>query len=232
MRTNFLPILYRQTEALAAAGGGTPVGLITSGLQTAFGVIQTISADAKLKKLLAQRTAYKTPEEYFDILNATQNRAQQGFDAFTLNYLTSEAEKGLSDTLGSATRLGANPNELSNYFENFSRNIMRIGAENQRLNMENFTRYLSALDVIGQNKAAEWKSQQDIIKDKIQAAAADKAAGFQNIGSGLNAGVSAYSAGQTSKLYNEDMFKKIMQAFQSINTSGSGVGPDQAGGYN
>lgn len=210
-------------EAAAAAGAAAsvnPVGLAITGAQAAMGIIQTISGKSKMNKLMGQRKAYSTPQEYYDMLQATQSMAQQGYDAFTLNYLTGQAERGMGAALGDATRLGANPNDLGALYDRFEQGIMKIGAENHALNMENFSKYLSAKDIIGQNKAAEWKSQQDIIKDKMQAAGAEMQAGVQNIGSAANAGISLSASKGVSDLYKNDAFKQIADALKLLKRKG------------
>lgn len=189
-----------------AASMATPVGAGLAVAQGAFGIVQTISAAAKMKKLLAQRTTYKTPKEYYEILQATQNMAQQGYDPNTLNYLTNQTDRAFSSTVGAATRLGANPNNLSALFDQKMQQVMKIGAENHELNMKNLSMFLGAKDTIGQNMIAEWRSREDLIKDKMQAAGADKQAGLQNIGSAANAGISLASSSATSNLY-KDMIK-------------------------
>jgi len=192
---------------------------ILTAAQGAMGIIQTISGDSKLKQLLAQRTSYKTPEEYFKILQATQNAAQQGYDAFTLNYLTNQNDRAFDEAAGAATRLGANPNDLAAIFDRKIQASMKIGAENHALNIKNFERFLSAEDVIGQNAAAEWKSEQEIIKDKMQAAGAEKAAGVQNIGSAANAAISIGASAKTSSLY-----KQIADAVAALKKGKIGTG--------
>lgn len=198
-----------------------PVSGGIAGAQAALGIIQTISADAKLKRLRAQRTAYKTPAEYFEILQATQNAAQQGYDAFTLNYLTNQTDRAFDSSLGAATRLGANPNDLNRLFDQKVQSVMKIGAENHALNMKNFSQYLSAKDVIGQNKAAEWKSQQDFIKDDMQAAAASKQQGIQNIGSAANAFISLSASSKTNDLYKQ--IADAVAALKKTNPAGGWV---------
>lgn len=180
-----------------------PIMAAIAAAQTAAGIVQTISANAKMKKLMARRTAYTTPEEIFKILQATQSQAQMGYDPFTLNYLTNQSDRAFDQTTGAATRLGANPNDLSALFDQKMQSIMKIGAENHQLNLANFSKYLAALDVVASNKAAEWKSREDMIKDQLQSAGAEKTAGVQQIGAGLNAGISAYASGQTSNLYKD-----------------------------
>ena len=201
-----------------------PLTMALGGLQAGMGIIQSIGANSRMKRLRGQRKAYETPEEYLDILQATQMMAQQGFDASTLSYLTNQGDRAFSSAVGAATRLGANPNDLSNILDLKLQNSFKIGAENHRLNMENFSKYLSAVDVIGQNKAAEWKSQQDFIKDDMQAAAAEKAAGVQNIAGGINAGISSYASQQTSQLY-----KQMAEAFKAMKRTGGAAGTTTAG---
>lgn len=202
MRINFYPIRQFDASSTAALGAAGPVGASIAAAQTALGLVQAISGDAKMKKLLAQRKAYVTPDEIYDILNATASRVGSGYDPQTLNYLTNQNDRAFSSSLDAATLLGADPNQLSNLFDQQIQASMKIGADNQLLNLQNFQRYLQAESVVADNKAAEQKSQQDILKDKIQAAAVNKQAGLQNIGSGLNAGLAIASDYGTANLYS------------------------------
>lgn len=181
-----------------------PITLALTGGQAVLGAIQSIGGSQRAKRLMQQRTAYKTPEEYFDILNATQNRAQEGFDAFTLNYLTNQTDRAFDANLDASVRLGADPNQLSAAFDQKMQSLMKIGSENARLNMDNFSRYLGALDVLGQNDAAEQKSRDDLIKDQLQSAAADKQAGLQNIFGAANAFMASRSADKISDLFKSN----------------------------
>lgn len=181
-----------------------PVDPVTAALtagQTILGTVQTISASERAKRLLQMRRAYQTPEEYYKILQQTQSTAGQGYDPFTLSYLTGKTDQAFSSTLGTAERLGANPNDLSGLFDQKVNAIMKIGAENHALNMENIGKYINALDLIGQNKAAEQKSQQDLIKDQQQAAAADKQAGLQNIFGAANTFLAGYATDKANQLF-------------------------------
>lgn len=201
-----------------AAAGLSPLGPIIAGAQAAAGIIQMISGGAKMKRALAERKAYVTPDEYFKIFQATQSNAQHGFDPTTLNYLTNQTDRAFDQATGAATRLGADPNDLSALFDQKLQAMMKIGAENHQLNMENFSKYLGALDVLGQNKAAEWKSQQDIVKDKIQAASAEKQAGLQNVGSAANAAIGLSASSQTM-----DLYKQIENALKALKGTTGGV---------
>lgn len=179
-----------------------PISTALASAQTAMGIIQTITGDAKTKRLMGQRRAYKTPEEIYKILQATE-QAMGGYDPTTLNFLTNQTDRAFDQATGSAVRLGANPNDLSSLFDQKIQGIMKIGADNHAINMEQFGKYLSALDVVASNKAAEQKSQQDIIKDKLASASAEKAAGIQNLGSAANAFIGLDASSKTSDLYKK-----------------------------
>lgn len=215
MKLNFIHKFLGPDPAgglLGAAASANPLGLALSAAQTGFGALQSLFANGKIKKILARRESYQTPEEYTQILQATQSQAQQGFDPTTLNYLTNQTDRAFSGATDAAVRLGANPNDLSRLFDQKMQQIMQIGAQNHDLNMKNFDRYISAVDTIGQNKIAEFNSEQDILKDKLQAAGLEKQAGIQNVGSGLNSFISLDASRRTSDLYkngNNDLLTQL-----------------------
>lgn len=141
------------------------------------GVVQGIAAkkqmneeNEKLDALFAQRTAFKTPKEAYDILNLSQSEAQQGFSDQTMDYFTGQAGAGLAGTLGVAKRLGADPNQLDSVLDRYYGDIFRIGAESDLVKMKKTDQFTKALGLIGANKEAEWQSQENIIKDQMQAA--------------------------------------------------------------
>lgn len=175
--------------------------------QTVLGTIQSLTGASKSKKLLGQRTAYKTPQEFLDELNATQSNAQSGFDAFSLNYLTNQIDQSFGSSVDSIEKYGAtsgrvDPNVLSSIFTQKVNALGQVANENHALMMDNFSKYLGALNTVGENKAAEWQSQQDIIKDKLQAASGQQTVGNQNISGGLSDLLKALTTDQTMNLYN------------------------------
>ncbi len=198
-------------------GGLVTAGLVIGGVQAAGGIYQTISGNAAKNKALAKRKPYQTPQEIIDILNATQSNAQLGFNPETLAYLTNQTDRAFTGALGTAERLGADPNDLSALFDQKMQSIMKIGAQDHAYNMENFSKYLSALDSVAANKAAEQKSQQDIIKDQLQSAAQEIQTGTANISGGINTAMGAYAAGQTGNLYKPKVVSANKTAAQFAN---------------
>lgn len=220
---NTTPRLFRDaaTDAAGGLGGLTPVGMGLGVLQAGLGVLQSLKAKKEMKKLLAQRKAYQTPEEVFQILQATQQNAQSGFDATTLNYLTSQTDQAFSSSLGAISRLGGDPNSMSSLFGQKVNSIMKIGAENHQLQMKNFTQYLGALNSVAENRAAEWQSEENIKKDKMQAAGVNMQAGTANVSGGINTLLSTLSAEQIAELYRKQKAKSAW--------SSDGLGFNSAG---
>ena len=192
-------------DSLSSLGQAAPgIGVGLGVLQTGLGIIQQIGAKKKINGLLAQEKSYQTPQQIFDILNATQSNAQQGYDSTTLNYLTNQTDQAFSSSIGAATRLGGSPNDLSALFGQKVNDIMKIGADNHQLNMQNFSAYLNAMNAVASNDAAMQKSKQDILKDKLQAAGLQANNATGNISGGLNTILGSLSAAGTGNLYNSD----------------------------
>lgn len=182
-----------------------PVAIIPAALaafQIGKGIVDSNNAKKDAKNALGQIKPYKTPQAVLDVLQATQYNAQSGFDPTTLNYLTNQTDNAFGGSLATAERLGFDPNALSSIFGQKINGIMQIGAQNHALQMQNFSSYINALDVVSSNDAAEQKSKQDLLKDQLQKAAQEKAIATQQINAGLNTAISALSNYGTSKLFS------------------------------
>jgi len=185
---------------------------VTGAVQAGLGVIQTVDgfiqrgkAKKQMAKLQAQRKAYETPEEVYKILQATQQNAQTGLGAQTLNYLTGNADQVFSQAIGAITLNGGDPNSLGALFEQRVNQSMAIGAQDQAAQMANFAKYLGALNTLGENKAAEQQSKDNLLKDQIQAASAQGADATKGIQSGTNAVIGSFAAGQQMNLYKDQL---------------------------
>lgn len=207
------------SSAADAASLATPVGAAVAVGQGVLGLVQSLTADAKIKKILAQRKAYQTPEEIFKILQASENKASSGYDPQTLDYLTSQTDRALGAATNTASLLGADPNDLSAIFDQKIQATMKIGAENHLENLKNFDKYISALGLVADNRAAEQKSQQDLLKDQLQAASLNKAAGGQNIAGGINTALSTLSSAATMDLYKQQLAANNQNITNSVDPS-------------
>lgn len=193
-------------DASTDSGGGllsglTPIGLGLGALQTGIGIVQDIKAKKKINTLLGEQKSYQTPKEIADILHATQANSGKGYDATTLDYLNNQTDQAFSSGIDAILKTGGDPNDLSSFFSQKINAIMKIGADNHMANTANFSQYLSALNTMADNKAAEQKSQQDLIKNKLQAAGVQMQAGTGNISGGLNTLLSTLTAAEMAKLY-------------------------------
>lgn len=179
-------------------------GLILGAAQLGIGLAEKSKASKDAAKALGQRRAYQTPEEIYKVLNATEQRAQSGFDPQTLQYLTTETDRSFDASLSNLQLLGGDPNSESALFNDKMNSIMKIGAENHSQNLQNFNQYLSALSSLGQSKDAEFFSQQNLVKDAQQAAAFDKQVATKQISEGLNTTIASASDLIEQNLYKDD----------------------------
>lgn len=188
---------------MAAPVVAAGINLAVGGLQTLLNAGKEKKANKELKRLFSQRKAFQTPEEIFDILNLTQFNAAQGFSDDTTAYLTGEAGAGLAGSLGTATRLGADPNALAGTIDQYYKDIFKIGAESDLVKMKKFDSFTNALNLVAENDAAEQISADNLIKDQMQAVASRVGAANQGQQSGLNLALSSLSALAGMGLYGD-----------------------------
>lgn len=191
------------------------VGVATVG----YGAYSKGRANKKQKDALSKRKAYTTQDETYQILNALENKSQG--DTQTRDYQTQQIDNAFSQQLGVAELLGADANDLSGMFQQKINGILQVGQQFHASNMEAFGKYIGALDMVAKSKDAEYGSQQNIVKDAIQAAAADGKAADATINSGINTALAGYSSYQSNKLYKDYL--------QTLNTGGEGVSGDRNG---
>ncbi len=177
---------------------------IAGGIQGVLGVTETIINSIKAKKLTKRLKPLKTSEKRYNILNATEQAAMGGFDPITLKFLTDQTGRGTAGVLGAATRLGADPNQLSAILDQNIQATMRIGAENHEKQMTNFVRYLGALEMVGGAEEAEQVSKNNIIKNQLKQAAEGKKEGVQNLFGGANAMLGAWANSEINELGIEE----------------------------
>lgn len=187
--------LLDNINPLAAAETGMGI------LQTGIGIVNSIGARKRQQKLLSQRTAYKTPAEINQVLQATQQNASIGLDPSTMNFLDNKTNSAFASSLDVMQRIGGDPNAMSAIFGQKIDALGNIAEMDTAAKMKNFSAYLEALNTVAANKTAEWKSGQDIIKDKLQAAGADLNTANQNISGGLNTIAGGIGAQETMDLF-------------------------------
>ena len=196
-----MDLLGSLSSFASSATKANPVGVAASAGLAVMGAIDMIGGTNERNRLMAQRKAFKTPQEYFDMYNAAQSMASQGYDAFTLSFLQNNIDQAFAESADASLKFGGDPNDVAALFSQRVSGLMKVGAENHAKNLENFSRWYAAKDLIGQNAEAEWASEQDILKDKIQAANQRRREGFQNIIGAINTFTSSGAAGKTMGLF-------------------------------
>lgn len=207
-----------QRSVVGATGAIVGVGL--AAVSIGLGVAKDVKANKANKAAQAQIKPYKTPQAVLDVLQATEANAGSGFDKTTLNYLTSQTDNAFGGSLATAERLGADPNILSSIFAQKVDAISGIAAQDHQLQMQNFSAYINALNATGANDAATQKSEQDILKDRLQKIAQDKADATAQISQGINSGIAGISNYATAKLYANAGASSNPYTPQTTNTTG------------
>lgn len=187
----------------------TAVGVIQAGI----GIAQSISGNARLKKLRGMRTAYQTPQEFFDMNAMALNAAQTGYGAQTLDYLTTQTDRALSSSLGAATSLGADANTIADIYDRNVQGIMKIGADNELQQLAKFNRVYDTTQVLANQKVAEWADKEAKIKDDMAAAAQKVAAGNKNLESGLNMALGGMANKESAGVFDMQKNTTAAQSF-------------------
>lgn len=204
-----------------AAGG--IAGAIGGGVQGTIGAFGALAQYSRLKKAVAKRRAYVTPQEIYDILSATEQRSQG--DTQTRDFETNQLDRDFAKSIGTAELLGGDPNDLSYLFDNKINNLLKIGQQFHASNMESFGQYLLAKSNVAEHKTAEWQSQEDILKDLI-AGISKTANSYTNMANnGFNNAIAALSSNRTGNLYTTPS-----STGGGGSVSNSGFGGDSSGG--
>lgn len=156
------------------------------------GAVQTGKANKRIKNAMNQRKAFKTPDEVFQLLNSAQSKAQG--DTITRDFQQNQLDMGFADALSTAENLGAGPNSLSSLFGKKIQGQLQIGEDFHRSNMEAWGNYAKALAIVGENKAAEQASQDNIWKDYMQSLAKQKVDANATLNNGINTTIGAAAA--------------------------------------
>ena len=187
--------MLHRSWAAAIAGS---VALTTLGV----GAYQKGRANKKIKKALSERKPYSTPDEVYQMLNATENKAQG--DTAARDFQTNQLDTSFSQALGADVLLGAGPNALSDLFGQKIQGLLQVGNQFHASNMEAFGNYMKSLNIVAENKAAEQGSVDNIWKDAMQSYAQQKADANATMNSGINGLVGAASMYGTNKLYGNN----------------------------
>ena len=213
--------------------------LIMGAVQGGIGIVQSLigagqkrKARAKADKLMSERKAFITPEETMQALQASQWNAQTGMGGDVLKYLTGNADKTFSSSVGAVGLNGGDANDLMALFNQRAEENLKIAGQDTAARMANFSKLLTSLATVADNKAAEQVSKDNLLKDRIQGAVAEGGEGTKNGQSGLNgllAGASTIAMGQLYKNKNDDNFYGLDNYYNTAGASVSTAIPSATG---
>ncbi len=184
------------------------------------GAVQSGKANKRIKNAMNQRKPYQTPDEVYKILNAAENKSQG--DTITRDFQTNQLDMSFADALGTAETLGAGPNQLSALFGQKVNGMLQVGEQYHRSNMEGWGNYMKALAVVGENKAAEQQSRDNIWKDYMQALSKQKEAGQATTNAGINSLISGIGIYGQNQLYKDQ--STGTESISKLNTGGTSIG--------
>jgi hypothetical protein len=187
--------VFRAPDDSGSGGLGDSLPFVSAGLsalQTGIGIVKSIGSKKRINNLIGQLTPYETPDAFYKGLNLTLNNAQG--DTLTRDFQQEQLDNAFSSYLSSATRLGADPNDLSAVFGQKIQGLMNVGQQFHQSNLQAFSSLLAGYNALAENKTAEQVSRNNIIKNRIQAENANFKTANDNIGGGLSSLLSSLSS--------------------------------------
>lgn len=116
--------------------------IVPAAISAAYGIYQ-VANGAHQKNLANQAAAnnvrpqYQIPQYNYNNLSLAESRAGSGLDASTKQYLTGNADRGLSASLNSVLRGGGNANQASSLYDTYLGNIGQVGLMNNQAAVQN-----------------------------------------------------------------------------------------------
>lgn len=180
---------------LAVAAQGA-VGVIQAGV----GIAQSINGNKRLQRILQQREEFKSAQEVQDQYQLAQNEAQTGYGAATMSYFTNKTNSALTNSLNTASKLGADPNSISSIFSKNVDAIIKTSSDSEMTRMMKFDKLYASIAKVIEGKDAEFADRRAKQDDLAAAAAMKVKAGNDNLKSGINGIMGAVANNETSNL--------------------------------
>lgn len=204
-----LPLLVAAAPAIFSAGKG---------------IYDMISGHSKYDKAKKEMDAlahpfYKIQDEYGQNRNISANRAEKGYGAEQLDYLTNENERGLGAGISALSQGGGTgANDLAKILDTYNRTASRTAAEDAQLQTQNISQFFNAnKDLAGQktiqwheNEYQPWANKQSLLAQQMGIAKKTQDQGWNSTISGISGALSAFT--------NDDL-QKAMLAKQSQQSS-------------
>lgn len=153
------------------------------------GIKQT--SDAKKRAARNKKPNYDIQQEYFDNQTIAQNLAGQGFNSKTVDNFNQESERGLQATIDATLQAGGGPNSIQSALTNYNYGNLRFAASDAEKRTQNIASLYDRNKELANQKVMQWTiDKYEKFKDEAAAITQERAAGQQNINTGISEGVS------------------------------------------
>jgi hypothetical protein len=154
-----------------------------------------------------KRPVFNIQDEYFNNQSMSQSMAQHGLTDKAMDFYTTESWRGLGKGVDSTLQAGGGINSIQGMYDDYQRGLQEVAAKDAERQTTNIQYLIERNKDLAGQKTQKWAiDEYEPYKDKAKAAAAARAAGNQNISTGLSEGMgvatSMFTGGQ-----NADMFK-------------------------
>lgn len=197
-----------------AVGVQGAVGIVQAGI----GIAQSINGNKRLKRLLQQREDYKSPDEVQQQYQIAQNEAQTGYGAATMSYFTNQTNSALTNSLNTASKLGADPNSISSIFSKNVDAIIKTSGDSEMTRMMKFDKLYASIATVIQGKDAEFADRRAKWDDSVAREKDKMEAATKNIQSGVNGINGAIANNQISQI-GVDNTKKSTDTVKTLPAS-------------
>lgn len=195
-----------------------PTGIIEQGVGNLGGIalgaaqfIKGISDSKKAKNELdnLRQPFYKVQDAYYQNKNLAEERAGGGVGPDTMNYLTTEGQRGLGSSISALNQGGGSPNDVANLFDSYSRSIQSTAAKDSQAHQQNIDYFMQAnKDLAGQQNTAWTINEYQPYEAKLKELTERRAAAEQNEWGGLSTAVGSLTAGGVGK-QNASLVNKL-----------------------
>ncbi|MFX1709064.1 hypothetical protein PV783_34170 [Chitinophaga sp. CC14] len=184
-----------------------PLLAIGFGIMAAAGAAKSIvgaSQAAKAKRLAAQnqRPDFEISPEYYQNQALAQSMAQTGLPESSLQYYTSNLERGLSGTNSAALQAGGGPNAIASGFDSYRMGLGEVAARDAEMKNANIRYLIDRNRDIAEQRTMQWSlNKYEPYKDTARLASQLQAQGTENIFSGISQVGGAIAGGSQAGLY-------------------------------
>jgi hypothetical protein len=99
---------------------------------------------------------YKIQDEYFANQNLAESAAQQGMPTASMDYLTTETQRGLDAGITATQQGGGNVNNIANLMDVYNQSINKVAAQDATMQLSNIQKVMDANKDLAAQKNIQW----------------------------------------------------------------------------